>query len=356
MLIIGIESSCDETAVAVVEDGRRVLSSVIDSQTAVHRPFGGVVPEIAAREHLRVIGPLFRQALAESGISVSQVDAIALTQGPGLIGALLVGVAFAKGLAIASGLPLIPVDHVHAHVHGALLGVSVEPKLLYPTLALVISGGHTNLYRMVGPTAFDLLASTADDACGEAFDKVAKVLGLSYPGGPAIERLARQGRPGSVVVPRMVDQRTRLEFSYSGLKTFVANRVRALTATGSALSEQDAADLAMAFQEEALNQVVRKLSYATQRYPDTRSVVIAGGVAANSRLRELLAAAVALPVLCPAPSFCSDNAAMIAAYGYHLFQAAGQNPAAFSPHAPFDAYSRYDYLAVTATINPSTQG
>jgi len=339
LIILGIESSCDETAAAVVEDGHRVMASLVASQTEIHMPFGGVVPEVAAREHLRVIDPLVQQALNEAGVKFADLDAVAITQGPGLIGALLVGVAYAKGLALALGKPLIPVDHVHAHVHGALLGVEVAARDLFPTLALVVSGGHTNLYRMGSPTEFALIASSIDDACGECFDKVAKLLGLGYPGGAEIERHAKGGNVKAVPMPRMVSERARLEFSYSGLKTFVANVVAAEQAPISAARRSD---ICASFQEEALGQLVRKLTEAVRRYPEARSILVAGGVAANQRLQELMRSSIALPAFFPALRYCGDNAAMIAAYGYHLARAAGDGNS-WLANADWDAYSRYDF-------------
>ncbi len=342
MLILGIESSCDETAVALVRDGRAVVASRIASQTAVHAPFGGVVPEVASREHLRVIDPLCREVLAEAGIAAADVDAIAVTQGPGLIGALLVGVAYAKGLALALGKPLVPVDHVHAHIHGALLGVDAAADGIYPTLALVVSGGHTNLYYMPGPTDFQLLGSSIDDACGECFDKVAKLLGLAYPGGPLVERLARAGDANAVAMPRMITEKGRLEFSYSGLKTFMAN---AIHQAPKPLSEQRVADLCASFQEAALGQIVRKLKEALAVVPQPpRSVLVAGGVAANQRFRALMAAGVGIPAHFPPLEFCSDNAAMIAALGYHVFVAGTARGESYREHR-WDAYSRYDFGA-----------
>jgi len=345
MLILGIESSCDETAVALVRDGREVLSSLVASQIAVHAPFGGVVPEVASREHLRVIDPLLRRALAEAGVAAQQVDAVAVTQGPGLIGALLVGVAYAKGLALALDKPLIPVDHVHAHVHGALLGVDAPPEDFYPALALVVSGGHTNLYRMPSPTRFQLLACSIDDACGECFDKVAKVLGLGYPGGPEIERLARSGDAGAVQMPRMVSQKARLEFSYSGLKTFMANLVREEAAPPSG---QRLASICASFQDEALGQIVRKVKEALRLAPDTRAVLVAGGVAANGRFGELMAKDIPVRAYFPHPRFCSDNAAMIAAYGYHVHAEGSGRGEDLLKH-DWDAYSRYDFARAASS-------
>lgn len=346
MLILGIESSCDETAVALVRDGQEVLSSKIASQTAVHAPFGGVVPEVASREHLRVIDPLMKSALDEAGVTLADVDAIAVTQGPGLIGALLVGVAYAKGVALASGKPLIPVDHVHAHIHGALLGVTAKAADIYPTLAMVVSGGHTNLYYMPSPTVFQLLGSSIDDACGECFDKVAKILGFGYPGGPEIEIRARSGDGKSVPMPRMVLQKSRLEFSYSGLKTFMANLI---AKEAKPIPEARVADIAASFQEEALGQIVRKLTEAHSRFPHARSVLIAGGVAANQRFREMMAESMPLPAFFPAPRFCSDNAAMIAAYGFHVYHQQGGDAPLFSTHS-WDAYSRYDFAQAAKAL------
>lgn len=337
MLILGIESSCDETAIALVRDGSEVLSSKIASQTAVHAPFGGVVPEVASREHLRVIDPLLDAALSEAGVTLAEVDAVCVTQGPGLIGALLVGVAYAKGLAFATSKPLVPVDHVHAHVHGALLGVQPKGEV-YPTLAMVVSGGHTNLYVMTTPTSFKLLGSSIDDACGECFDKVAKVLGFGYPGGPEIERRAHGGDPAAVPMPRMVGEKTRLEFSYSGLKTFMANLANR---EPKPVPDARLADICASFQEEALGQIVRKLKQALKLNPGVKSVLIAGGVAANRRFQAMMAESIPLPAYFPAPRFCSDNAAMIAAYGYHAYRAE-TDPARFAAH-DWDAYSRYDF-------------
>lgn len=339
MLVLGIESSCDETAVALVEGGRKVHSSIIASQTKVHAVYGGVVPEIASREHLKVIDPLLHEALAAGGRTLQDVDAIAVTQGPGLIGALLVGIAYAKGLALALGKPLVPVDHVHAHVHGAMLGLGADvvESSFYPTLALVVSGGHTNLYYMKDPISYELIGYSIDDACGESFDKVAKLLGLGYPGGPVIEKLARSGDPRGVPMPRMITQKTRLEFSYSGLKTYMANLIAQEPVPPSG---QRLADLCASFQEEALGQIVRKLEAAYKLHPDVKSILVAGGVAANLRFRAMMAEAFRLPSFFPELRYCSDNAAMIAAYGYHLYER--QKSENFHDY-DWDAYSRYRY-------------
>ena len=336
MKILGIESSCDETAASVVESGRVVLSSEVFSQIETHKVFGGVVPEIAAREHLKVIHPIVQRALKEAGCTMDDIDAIAVTQGPGLVGALLVGISYAKGLALSSVKPLIPVNHVHAHVHGALLGVDEGNEKLFPCLSLVVSGGHTNIYYMKDPTHFELMAQTIDDACGESFDKVAKLLGLGYPGGPKVEALAKTGNPKAFKMPKMVEEKKRLIFSYSGLKTHVVNLRHK---NKGSFTEQEKADLCAAFQEEALGQLQRKLVSALEGR-ELASVLIAGGVAANQRFRALVESAIHVPVYFPHLRYCSDNAAMIAALGYHQYIATSCPQSEFSNLA-WDAFSRY---------------
>lgn len=333
--VLGIETSCDETAAAIVEDGRIVRSSIVASQIAIHQKFGGVVPEVAARAHLQVIDAIVDEALRDAGMTLKDIDGIAITQGPGLIGALLVGIAYAKGLAFASGLPLIPVNHVEAHVHGALLGLTQKTEDLFPCLALVVSGGHSNIYFMKSPTEFELMAYSIDDACGESFDKVAKLFGLGYPGGPVIERLAREGDPKAIAMPRMMEQKDKLQFSYSGLKTYMVNlRHRQL------MSEQDVKNAAAAFQEEALGQLVRKLE-AASHLRSARCLLVAGGVAANQRFRDLVKSRLKLPAHFPQLSYCGDNAAMIAALGYHHFGQAVNHDAFHQ--LDWDAFSRYQF-------------
>ncbi|NRA67825.1 MAG: tRNA (adenosine(37)-N6)-threonylcarbamoyltransferase complex transferase subunit TsaD [Pseudobacteriovorax sp.] len=338
MKILAIESSCDETAAAVVENGRNVLASEVYSQIETHKVFGGVVPEVAAREHLKVIDGIVKETLKSSDNSLDDIDGIAVTQGPGLIGALLVGITYAKGLAMGSAKPLIPVNHVHAHVHGALLGLDEGEEPQYPALALVVSGGHTNLYLMNAPTNFQLVGHSIDDACGESFDKVAKLLQLGYPGGPIVEKMARSGRPGAYPMPRMVEEKARLQFSYSGLKTHIYNILRKAP---DGLDEQQQADLCYAFQEEALGQLVRKIDAASSRYP-VKSILIAGGVAANLRFKERLTESCSIPVQFPHLRFCSDNAAMIAALGFHQYSCDQENGSQFFDY-DWDAFSRYDF-------------
>lgn len=344
MLVLAIETSCDETAVAIVQDGREVLSSHVASQIAMHQQFGGVVPEVAAREHLKVIDNLCDLALRDAAVSFEQIDAIAVTRGPGLIGALLVGISYAKALAVALNKPLIPVDHVHAHVHGALLGVQdLAIDQTFPCLALVVSGGHTNLYYMATPTSFELLGYSLDDACGECFDKVAKLLGLPYPGGPRIEKLAASGNASAFAMPRVIEQKQRLVFSYSGLKTHMASTIQ----KGPKPWEGERlADLCAGFQDVALGQIVRKLQGAVTMKPDVACVLVAGGVAANQRFRKLVSESIRQKAIFPALDYCSDNAAMIAALGYHQLIAAQKNGTALDLHdTAWDAYSQYQHEA-----------
>lgn len=312
MLILGVESSCDETALALVRDGREVISSLIASQTSVHAKWGGVIPEIAAREHLTALQHLYNELLQESSINPEKIDAIGVSQGPGLVGCLLVGAAFAKGLAQTLNRPLIAINHVHAHVAGALLGIDAAIDRVFPTLALVVSGGHTNLYYMKNPTSFELLAHTMDDACGESFDKVGKMLGLPYPGGPHVEKMALQGSASKLNLPKMVEKKSLLTFSYSGLKTAVSHAIQSTKNP-----DVTKADIACAFQEEALGQIARKLETALAIRPDAKSIIVAGGVAANSRFREIMHAKFKLPTWFPPLKYCSDNGAMIAAMAYY---------------------------------------
>ena len=345
MLVLGIESSCDETAVALVRDGREVLSSLVSSQIAVHARFGGVVPEVAAREHLKVIQGLYIQALKDASVRAEDIDAIAVTQGPGLIGALLVGASFAKGLSLSLNVPLIPVDHVHAHVHGALLGLTPEQKKrVFPALSLVVSGGHTNLYYMENPTHFRLLAATVDDACGECFDKVGKLMGLPYPGGPVIEKMARKGSLGRFTkMPKMVPEKKKMIFSYSGLKTHMAY----LWEREGPFTGQELNDLAYAFQEEAFGQLKRKvMSGLSALETPVRSLLVAGGVAANQRFRAMLSELPDIECFFPKLTYCSDNGAMIAGLGWHEYQRMSGKEENPWPDQNWDAYSRYQFEKV----------
>jgi N6-L-threonylcarbamoyladenine synthase len=320
MLILGIETSCDETAAAVVEEGVRVNSNVVASQISTHRPYGGVVPELASREHLDKIEGVVDESLKAAGISPGDLDGIAVTQGPGLVGSLLVGINFAKGIALAANKPITGVNHIEGHVYS----VAFEfPPPQYPALALIVSGGHTNLFLMPGPEMYKLLGRTRDDAAGEAFDKVSKLIGLGYPGGPIIDRLAQRGDKRAVVFPlaEIKDQEHHLDFSFSGLKTAVLRYVREnqiAQVTDPENPAEQIYDLCASFQNAVVRALVRSMRRAAEEWkPNT--LILAGGVACNSELRATvgqLAADLQIPVYIPSPIFTTDNAAMIAAAGY----------------------------------------
>ena len=321
MRILAIESSCDETAAAVVVDGRQICSNVIASQSELHAATGGVVPEVAARAHLRVLMPVIRQALADAEVGWSDLDAIAATAGPGLPGALVVGFNAARGIAYARDLPLIPVDHIEGHVRANWL-VTDRPGELppLPALALVVSGGHTELLLMDEDGVFHRLGGTRDDAAGEAFDKVARLLGLAYPGGPEISRLAATATERTFRLPRAW-LRGNDDFSFSGLKTAALHAVRADAAPP--------AEIAWAFEESVADVLSRKAARTAER-EGVASLLVAGGVAANHRIRELVTERSPVPVFIPPPLLCTDNAAMIAA-------AAEAHPdAAVAPEASVD--------------------
>ena len=371
--ILGIESSCDETAAAVVRSGEKLISNVVASQIATHQPYGGVVPELASREHLRAIVPVVRQALAEAEKTYDSLDALAVTQGPGLAGALLVGISYAKALAFALDKPLIAVNHLEGHIHAVLLEERQKGnrELNFPVLALVVSGGHTHLYlaeqRDAGWT-YENIGRTRDDAAGEAFDKVAKLLGLGYPGGPIIDRLSTRGNPAAVKFPpsqikhpdrnrkqASAGPRPGFDFSYSGIKTAVLRYVEthamqpAITARRKALSEitkpkmedylancdQQTLDLIASFQRAMVEDLVGKTLAAARAY-DAATLFVTGGVAANNELRarfERDAAMEGLPVYFPSRPLSTDNAAMIAAAAYPKFLARDFAPLDFSAEA-----------------------
>jgi N6-L-threonylcarbamoyladenine synthase len=315
--ILGIETSCDETAAAVVDDGRVVRSSVVASQADLHARFGGVVPEVASRAHVELIGDVIEEALVEAGTSLGELDAVAAVHGPGLAGALLVGVSAAKAIALATGLPYVGVHHHEAHVYAALLE---DPTLEPPLVTLVVSGGHTLLIAMEDHGAYRVLGQTVDDAAGEAFDKVARFLGLGYPGGPAIDRTARDGDPNAIAFPRpMLDDG--YDFSFSGLKTAVVHYVRKHP-------DVAVADVAASFQAAVVDVLIEKL-LAAARDLGLSTVVAGGGVAANSLLRERLldiAEKGELRVVLPSVGLCTDNAAMVAAVAAYRLAADGPTP------------------------------
>ncbi len=328
--ILGIESSCDETAAAIIEDGSRILSTVVASQMATHRPYGGVVPELASREHLRAIVPVAREAFARASLTYRDVDAVAVTHGPGLAGALLVGITYAKALALSLDRPLIGVNHLEGHIHAVLLEQRLreQPEPEFPSLALLVSGGHTVLVRAENPTTYpakmQVVGRTRDDAAGEAFDKVAKLLGLGYPGGPVIDKLAARGNPRAVefTAPRI--KGNPLDFSFSGIKTAVLRHVQAQPSLKVASIDdvpQPTLDLIASFQAAVVEDLWTRTRAAARQF-DVRSVMVTGGVACNSALRARFGASLdGLPVYFPRPSLTTDNAAMIAAAAFPRFYA-----------------------------------
>ena len=314
MLILGIETSCDDTAAAVVEDGKRIRSSVIASQVLVHAEYGGVVPEVASRQHLATVVKVVRLALREADVQAKALDGIAATCGPGLVGPLLVGLELGKSMAYAIGKPILGVNHLRGHLAAVYLEHAKNPAPPpFPHVALLVSGGHTSLFRVEGQAKTTLLGSTRDDAAGEAFDKVAKLLGLGYPGGMVIDRLAATGNAAAIHFPRALPGREDLDFSFSGLKTAVATRL----ATQGRPQEADLPDFCASFQAAVVDVLVRKACRALAR-EGLHDLVVCGGVAANRGLRQALAEAAAadgFSLYIPAPVLCTDNAAMIALAG-----------------------------------------
>lgn len=332
MRILAIETSCDETAAAVIVDGRQIASNVVATQIELHRRFGGVFPEVASRQHVLSIQPVIEQALQEAGIAhIRELDAIAVTHGPGLAGSLLVGVNAAKGLAFASDLPLLPVNHLEGHIYSNWLVAPGRPEPVpddaFPAVILIVSGGHTALVLMQGHGRYQLLGSTLDDAAGEAFDKVARLLNLGFPGGPVIQRVAQSGNPDRFDLPRPLlhHEVHRFNFSFSGLKTAVLNLVRQLEQDGIDLTDATVvADIAATFQTAVAEVLVHKTLDAAQHY-GARQVCICGGVSANAQLRELAERSCrshGLPLYIPPLFLCTDNAAMIGAAAFYGLQTA----------------------------------
>ncbi len=346
---MGIETSCDETAIGVVEDGRRILGHVLASSQEMHGPYGGVIPEIAARVHVEVIWQVLEAALARAGSRLEEMDAIAVTSGPGLPGALLIGVAFAKGLALALDRPLIGVNHLTAHLYA---GEMHQPEVAPPYVGLVVSGGHTVLGVMHPERQIEPLGETKDDAVGEAFDKVAKLLGLGYPGGPVIDRLSSDGQADAVAFPRHHTKGS-FDFSFSGLKTAVYRHVRDTVGSGASAESEPSvklpgggrrtavADIAASFQEAAVDMVVTRTLRACQR-TGLRTIVVGGGVAANRRLRQRLAdegQVKGLTVVIPPPGLCVDNGAMVAGCAFETLRQGRTSPLDLSvePNRPIGA-------------------
>ncbi len=315
--VLAIETSCDETAAAVVEDGRLVRSSIVSSQVDAHARFGGVVPEVAGRAHLDILTPVVSEAMARAGVTGSDLDAVAATIGPGLIGSLLVGVSAAKAYSLAWGIPFVGVNHLEGHLHAVFFE---DPEVALPAAVLLVSGGHTMLIEMVAVGRYRLLGQTIDDAAGEAFDKVARFLGLGYPGGPVIDRLSSQGDPNAVAFPRGL-RGEGYDFSFSGLKTSVINHVRRNP-------DLATADVAASFQEAVVDVLVEKTRRAAAHI-GARSICIGGGVAANSALRDRIVKAAAedgLKALVPSRSMCTDNAAMVGATAWYRLGIDGPTP------------------------------
>ncbi|MGA2112291.1 MAG: tRNA (adenosine(37)-N6)-threonylcarbamoyltransferase complex transferase subunit TsaD [Anaerolineales bacterium] len=326
--VLGIETSCDETAASVVEGGRKILSNIVASQASVHAKYGGVFPEVASRRHVEVIDRVILTALEEAHLSFEDLDAVAVTRGPGLAGSLVIGLNLAKGLALATGLPLLGINHLEAHIYSLFLLEETHP-VHFPVLCLIVSGGHTELILMKDHGDYHRLGATLDDAAGEAFDKVARLLGLSYPGGPAIEQAARSGRADAYHLPRAMLEGT-WDFSFSGLKTAMIRLVQRLqpeTRPGMppATGPLPLPDLAAAFQAAVVEVLVRKASLAARQFQATQ-LFVAGGVSANQTLRKSLEEAAPCPVRTPPAELCTDNAAMVAAAGCHRALAGEGDP------------------------------
>jgi N6-L-threonylcarbamoyladenine synthase len=335
MIVLGIESSCDETAAAVIRDGSHVLSSVVASQVSVHHPYGGVVPELASRKHIEAIVPVVNAAIADAGITPEQIDGVAVTQGPGLIGSLLVGFSFAKGFAYGHGIPWIGIDHLEAHINSVFL----EPNPpAFPFVALLVSGGHTSIYHVTSHLAFHPMGQTRDDAAGEAYDKVAKMLGLGYPGGGVIDRLAAQGDPTKIAFTRPFLDKDQFDFSFSGIKSAVMRHLQLHPDP----SQTDQQHIAAGFQAAVVDVLVHKIINAA-KVKGCSHLAVVGGVAANHGLRNAIshdATTAGISVHIPAIEFCGDNAAMVAAVGYHRLKA-GQHSTMEE-----DVYSRVKFRPV----------
>lgn len=325
MKILAIETSCDDTGAAVLINGRTILSSLVSSQVAVHQKYGGVVPELASRKHLEMIVSMVREALERADLALEEIDGVAVTQGPGLVGSLLVGLSFAKSIAFARKIPFIGVNHLEAHLSAIFLE---ERAPRFPYVGLVVSGGHTALFHVEGFGRYRLMGQTRDDAAGEAFDKVAKWLGLGYPGGPIIDRLASKGDPRAIRFPRASLPGDSFDFSFSGLKTAVVNMVKAHPRFSEGLPVEVVRDIVSSFQEAVVDVLIKKTFQAT-RHLGLKRVVLSGGVAANRRLRERMSEVASeekVRLYLPSPEFCTDNAAMVGLVGYEYLKRGIQSP------------------------------
>lgn len=315
MLVLGIETSCDETAISVVENGRKILSNIVASSLHLHKKYGGIVPEIATRYHVELINYVLTEALAEAKVKLSQINLVACVYGPGLVGALLIGLSMAKALSLSLDVPLVGINHLHAHLYAPLMSQS---KVKFPFVGLVVSGGHTNLFYVRDFLRWQILGKTRDDAAGEAFDKVAKILGLGYPGGPVIEKMSGYGDPDKIRFPRSYIEENSLDFSFSGLKTAVLYYTRRQRAE----TKKQRADVAAGFQEAVVDTLTEK-SIKACILKKVKDLVVGGGVARNLRLRKALYSSFktwGISVYFPEDDLCQDNAAMVAGIGYHLYK------------------------------------
>jgi N6-L-threonylcarbamoyladenine synthase len=326
-LVLGIESSCDETAAAVIKGGRTVLSSTVASQIAIHKEFGGVVPELASRKHVENIIPVIMEALGKADVELTDIEGVAVTKGPGLVGCLMVGVSTAKAIAFSLGVPLIGIDHLEAHLAAAYL----EHDVPFPFIGLVVSGGHTSLYLVKSRTEFELLGKTRDDAAGEAFDKAAKLLGLSYPGGVEIDRIAKQGNRDAIPFPRPFKTSSSFDFSFSGIKTSLVYYLK----KNPDPDEEQLKNICASYQEAIVETLVEK-TLAAARKNAVEAVVIAGGVACNSRLRALAKERFEeeeISLFIPSPKYCTDNAAMIGALGFCRLKVGESSELSLTPYS-----------------------
>ena len=325
MLVLAVETSCDDTGAAVLLDGRGILSNVVSSQTAVHQKYGGVVPELASRKHIESVVPIVAEALEAARVTLKEIDGIAVTQGPGLVGSLLVGLSFAKSMAFALGKPFVGVNHIEAHLSAIFLE---EKPPGFPFIGLVVSGGHTSLFRMDGFGKVVRLGQTRDDAAGEAFDKVAKLLGLGYPGGPIIDELSKTGSPKAIRFPRAVLSKDSLDFSFSGVKTAVVNYIKKHPEPPGGYSKDFIKDIVSSFQEAVVDVLVKKTIQAAEQQ-GLKKIVLSGGVAANRRLRQRIqeeSLDQKLKIYLPSPALCTDNAAMVGVVGYEYLKRGIRSP------------------------------
>lgn len=324
-IVLAIETSCDDTGAAVLSEGRKILSSVVSSQVSVHQKYGGVVPELASRKHIEMIVPIVTEALQQAGLTLEKIDGIAVTQGPGLVGSLLVGLSFAKSLSFVTGIPLVGVNHLEAHLSAIFLE---ENPPSFPFLGLVVSGGHTSLFRVDGFGKYTLLGQTRDDAAGEAFDKVAKLLGLGYPGGPIIDELSKTGNPRAIPFPRPSVGKNSFDFSFSGLKTAVVHFVKSYPEPPGSFPPELLRNIVSSFQAAVVDVLVQK-TFQAAGDQGLKRVVISGGVAANRLLRQRMkeeASKQKMRVYIPSPVLCTDNAAMVGVVGYEYLRRGIRSP------------------------------